>query len=64
MRFAEAQLATGEFPHTQALFGGSRPREVFPQFIGDVSERDRFRNGLAAMLEGAAARMNLSPPQR
>jgi AcrR family transcriptional regulator len=62
MRFAEAQLATGEFPHTQALFGGNDPRQVLGSLIGDTSERDRFRAGMAMMLDGAARRLGLSLP--
>lgn len=60
IRFGEAQLATGQFPHTQALFGGEDPREVFPRLIGDTTERDRFGHGLSVLLDGAAHRMNLS----
>jgi AcrR family transcriptional regulator len=63
IRFAEAQYATGEFPHTQALFGGGRTREVIPRLIGGKSERDRFRHGLSMLLEGAAHRLNLSLPE-
>jgi AcrR family transcriptional regulator len=62
VRFAEAQYTTGEFPHTQALFGGKDPRDVFPQLIGEMSERDRFRHGLAMLLDGAARRLNLGLP--
>jgi AcrR family transcriptional regulator len=61
-RFAEAQFATGEFPHTEALFGGEEPSEVFARLIGGASERDRFRHGLAMLLDGAVRRMNLSLP--
>ena len=56
MRFTERQLATGEFPHTRALFGGADPREMFPRLIGAMSERERFLNGLTALLDGVAAR--------
>jgi AcrR family transcriptional regulator len=62
IRFAEAQYATGEFPHTQGLFGGGDPREVFPQLVGDLSERDRFRHGLSMVLDGAARRLELDLP--
>ncbi|SMD24928.1 TetR/AcrR family transcriptional regulator [Kibdelosporangium aridum] len=62
IRFAEAQYATGEFPNTQALFGDKDPRDVFPHLIGDTSERDRFRHGLSMVLDGAARRLKLSPP--
>jgi AcrR family transcriptional regulator len=64
IRFAEAQYATGEFPHTQALFGGKDPREVFADLVGDASERDRFRHGLAMLLHGAANRLSLDLPTR
>ncbi|GAA1975114.1 TetR/AcrR family transcriptional regulator [Amycolatopsis minnesotensis] len=59
VHFAESQYATGEFPHTQELFGGKDPREVFPRLIGAESERDRFRHGLAMVLGGAARRLDL-----
>jgi AcrR family transcriptional regulator len=62
IRFGQAQLATGKFPHTQAMFVGEDPRAVFPRLIGARSERDRFRHGLDVLLHGAASRMNLSMP--
>jgi AcrR family transcriptional regulator len=62
VRFAEAQYATGEFPHTQALFGGRDPRDVLPRLLGGTSQRDRFRQGLSLLLDGAARRMNLDLP--
>lgn len=65
MRFARVQLATGEFPQTQALLGDEDdPRDAFPKLIGDTSDRDRFRNGLYALLDGVAVRMNLDVPDR
>jgi hypothetical protein len=64
VRFAEAQFATGKFPHTQALFGGDDPRKAFPRLIGEMSERDRFRYGLTVLLHGVASRMNLGVPER
>ncbi|MGP4019027.1 TetR/AcrR family transcriptional regulator [Saccharopolyspora sp. 5N708] len=63
-RFAKAQFATGEFPHTQVLIGDDDPREVFPRLIGDRSEHDRFRYGLSVLLDGVATRMELSLPDR
>ncbi|WP_214416070.1 TetR/AcrR family transcriptional regulator [Sphaerisporangium fuscum] len=62
VRFARAQMATGELPHTQALFGDEDPRTAFPRLVGDLPERDRFRQGLSILLDGAATRMNLTPP--
>jgi AcrR family transcriptional regulator len=63
-QFAKVQLATGEFPHTQALLGDEDPREVLPRLIGDMSEHDRFRYGLSVLLDGVATRMKLSLPDR
>lgn len=63
IRYAETLYATGDFPHTQALFGGEDPREVFPSLIGDASARDRFRNGLAMLLAGVAQKLKLDLPE-
>ena len=62
VQFGQAQLATGEFPHTQELFGGMDPREVLPHLIGGMTPLDRFRDGLSALLHGIASRMNLDLP--
>jgi AcrR family transcriptional regulator len=59
LRFGETMLATGEFPHTQAMFGGRDPYEVFGELTGGQSERDRFLAGLAMLLDGAARRLGL-----
>jgi AcrR family transcriptional regulator len=60
--FAETLYATGEYPHTQAIFGGKDPIEVFAGLIGETTVRDRFRHGLSMLLDGAAHRLNLSLP--
>jgi AcrR family transcriptional regulator len=62
IQFGQAQFATGEFPHTQAMFGGKDPRDVFPELIGDFSDLDRFRDGLSALLHGVADKMGLDLP--
>lgn len=62
LAFGQAQLATGEFPHTAAMFDGKDPREVFARLLGDQSDRDRFRAGLAMLLEGASRGLGLSLP--
>jgi len=62
IHFGQTQFATGEFPHTQALFGGKDPREVFPQLMGNKTELDRFRDGLSALLHGVAGEMGLDLP--
>jgi AcrR family transcriptional regulator len=64
MAYGRSQIATGEFPHTAALFGGADPHEVLPGLIGATSARDRFRDGLDVLLHGVAARMNLTSPGR
>lgn len=62
IRFSESLFATGAFPHTEAIFGGEDPREVFPNLIGDTTERDRFRDGLAMLLVGVAHKLKLDLP--
>lgn len=62
LAFGQAQLATGEFPHTEALFGDKHPREVYATLAGTDNERERFRAGLAMLLDGAARRLGLSLP--
>ncbi|SHF68692.1 TetR/AcrR family transcriptional regulator [Streptoalloteichus hindustanus] len=66
LRYAENLVATGEFPQIQALFGGDVPREdsrhAYAQAVDVASARDRFLRGLSALLDGVAARMNLSLP--
>jgi AcrR family transcriptional regulator len=64
LRWSRAQLATGEFPETRALFGDQDPRDVFPRLIGTRSDRDRFAEGLSMLLDGVAARLNLDLPER
>jgi Transcriptional regulator len=66
-RYAAAQLATGEFPHTAALFGdlaGEDPEAAYSSLMGGMSDRDVFRSGLALLLRGAADRLGLSLPGR
>jgi AcrR family transcriptional regulator len=62
-RFAEAQLATGNYPNIQALLGDD-PRAAWADLTGGASGRDRFLNGLSALLDGAAHRMGLALPDR
>ncbi|MDT0305175.1 FAD-binding protein [Streptomonospora wellingtoniae] len=62
-RFAEAQLATGAFPHTRDLLGGTDHRSAAQRLTGGATERERFRDGLAMLLAGAAARLGLRLPE-
>ncbi|MFG2530257.1 hypothetical protein [Streptomyces sp. NPDC048516] len=48
----------------QVLFGGDGPGEASHRLIGDLSERDRFPEGLCALLDGAAGRSGLGLPER
>jgi AcrR family transcriptional regulator len=64
VRFGQTLMATGEFPHTAALFDGADPRDAFATLLGDLSERDRFRHGLAVLLDGVAHRLHLDLPPR
>jgi hypothetical protein len=42
--------------------GCARRERVFPRLIGDLSARDRFRNGLTVLLHGVAGTTNLDLP--
>jgi AcrR family transcriptional regulator len=64
IQYGQDQLATGEFPHTQAMLGGSDPREFFARLLGEQTERQRFERGLLVLLDGVASRMKLSLPDR
>lgn len=61
--YAQAQVATGAFPHIQELFGDTA-REEYERLTAASSGRDRFRAGLAALLDGAAARLGLASGRR
>lgn len=65
--FTETQLATGQFPHTQALFDATTSGTDMPaeptgaeRFHGSAAER--FHEGLAAVLHGLANQMGLELP--
>jgi hypothetical protein len=64
IQYGQEQLATGEFPHTQAMFGGKDPRDFFARLLSERSERERFERGLVVLLDGVASRMKLSLPDR
>lgn len=64
MAYGRAQLATGQFPHIEALFDGRDVVEVYADLARHSSERDRFRTGLTMLLDGAAARFGLGLPER
>jgi AcrR family transcriptional regulator len=63
VEFGLAQLRTGEFPHTEALFGGAPPERVLDDPPGpameDKSLDDQFEQGLQAVLDGVALRMGM-----
>ncbi|HEX3647458.1 MAG TPA: TetR/AcrR family transcriptional regulator [Pseudonocardiaceae bacterium] len=59
IQFGQRLMASGEFPHTAALFGGADPRDAFPKLLGAMSERDRFQRGLSVLLDGVAQQLGL-----
>jgi AcrR family transcriptional regulator len=59
MEFGMAQLATGEFPLTQALYEESERNGGMQQAFSEHATDARFETGLQAMLDGLAARYDL-----
>jgi len=49
--YVTRQLATGEFPHLQAL-AGDDPRTAFRRFAAVASDEQRFERGLQILLDG------------
>jgi AcrR family transcriptional regulator len=59
MEFGMAQLATGEFPLTKALYEESERDGGMQQAFSEHATDRRFETGLQAMLDGLAARYDL-----
>jgi hypothetical protein len=59
VRYLEAQLATGEFPHLSA-FVGDDPRASFERLAELARDPDRFERGLQALLDGIELRLQRS----
>jgi AcrR family transcriptional regulator len=58
MEFAEAQLATGEYPHIERLFGDETDRRAaWERITAQVNESDRFERALEALLDGLERRL-------
>jgi AcrR family transcriptional regulator len=55
--YARRQLETGDYPHTAALFSHADPRKASTEVFGLDRDEERFEQGLAALLDGAALRM-------
>ena len=60
--FFEAKIATGEFPHIEALFEGQDVLTAFGRFAEWMGEEARFEIGLVALLDGMEARMRAGAP--
>jgi AcrR family transcriptional regulator len=50
--FIEDQLATGEYPHTRAMFGDQQVSAVLSQLVHWLTDEARFEAGLTALLDG------------
>jgi AcrR family transcriptional regulator len=57
--FVEAQLASGRFPHLQALQGSESLRLLGERITGLHTDEERFERGLDALLEGSALQLGL-----
>ncbi|MBX5483043.1 MAG: TetR/AcrR family transcriptional regulator C-terminal domain-containing protein [Myxococcaceae bacterium] len=62
--FAEAQLSTGQFPHTRALFGRGEPGALLERLSSPEETERRFERGLASLLEGLAKRLGVRAGRR
>jgi AcrR family transcriptional regulator len=60
--FFTTQLATGEFPHLEAMVGGEDVLAVFSRFARWMSEDARFEAGLTAILDGLELSMRAAAP--
>jgi AcrR family transcriptional regulator len=54
LRFMQAQLATGEFPHVNALLGKDSFTGAWSRIGRYMNDADRFERGLEAVLDGVA----------
>jgi AcrR family transcriptional regulator len=54
--YAEAMLATGEFPHIEALLGDGDRTAAWRRLAQRANELDRFERGLQALLDGIERR--------
>ncbi|MEU6129424.1 TetR/AcrR family transcriptional regulator [Saccharopolyspora sp. NPDC047091] len=55
-RFVREQLAHGDLPQLRALLGDADPGSAWARLSGTGSARQRFADGLDALLDGVAAR--------
>jgi AcrR family transcriptional regulator len=53
----EAQLASGDFPHIQALFGVRATRETWDLIVQTMTAEQRFETGLDLLLDGIEAKL-------
>ncbi|HEX3791766.1 MAG TPA: TetR/AcrR family transcriptional regulator [Pseudonocardiaceae bacterium] len=60
MRFVNAQLESGRYPHTEAAFTGADSREMWSKIAESAAGGEQFEIGLAALLNGAADYYGLS----
>jgi len=60
--FFTTQLATGEYPHLDAMTGDDDVLAVFSRLMRWMSEDARFEAGLVALLDGMERQMAAGPP--
>lgn len=66
MAYAMSEIATGRYPHTQALLGDTRPGETPRPEETEAGRFDAdavFDQGLEALLDGLALRLGLAPSE-
>jgi AcrR family transcriptional regulator len=50
--YVERQLATGDYPHIEALLGDGDRHEAWETLVRDVTDAERFEMGLQVLLDG------------
>jgi AcrR family transcriptional regulator len=63
IRYMEAQLATGEFPHLKSL-AGDDVRAGFGRMAAVATDEERFERGLQTLLDGIELRLRATAPPR
>jgi AcrR family transcriptional regulator len=58
----EAQARSGDFPHSQALFGDAPTRETWDMVVETMTAAVRFEHGLDLLLDGIEARLASDEP--
>jgi AcrR family transcriptional regulator len=57
MPYVEAQMASGDYPHIQSLFGSRDTRETWNLIVATMTAAARFETGLDLLLDGIEAKL-------